>query len=192
VLGISGSLRKLSSNTGLIRAAASIISKERELADSIDFSIADIHDLPLFNQDLEGKTERDYPAPVQRVRQQVREADALLFAVPEYNYSMSGVLKNTIDWVSRPMTGVPMAFDGKPTAIMGAGGYMGAGRAQYHFRQSAVYVNLQVVNKPEIMVRLFEPPQKFDDKGNLIDETAKGLIKSLLVELVACTRKLKK
>ena len=106
---------------------------------------------------------------------------------PEYNYSVSGVLKNAIDWGSRPPD---QPFDGKPVAIMGAsGGPVGTARAQYHLRQMCVFLNMFPVNKPEVMIGLAQ--NKFDAEGKLMDETTRGFIKDLLISLDAWTRKLR-
>jgi len=183
ILGVSGSLRKASCNSGLIRAAARL---SEDLG--YEFQIADI-DLPLYNGDVEAQ---GFPPSVLRWREQIAQADALLIASPEYNYSMTGVLKNAIDWASRPSENPPsQPLAGKPVALMGAGGGLGAARSQYHLRQVAVYVDVYIMNKPELMVKIFEQPKKFDDHGELIHEETRGRIKDLLISLNTWTRRIK-
>ena len=145
ILGISGSLRKGSFNTAALRAAI-------ELApEGVTIIEADISDIPLYNEDVNAQGR---PPSVERFRQQIRDADALLFVTPEYNYSVPGVLKNAIDWASRPPE---QPFAGKPAAIMGASpGVIGTARAQYHLRQIAVFLDLKVLNKPEVTRMTFE------------------------------------
>ncbi|MDA8346914.1 MAG: NAD(P)H-dependent oxidoreductase [Thermaerobacter sp.] len=176
IIGISGSLRKASFNRMLLRAAGELMPAEAEL------EILEIGDLPYYNQDVD---EAGAPPVVQEFRDKVRAADALLFAVPEYNYSLTGVLKNAIDWASRPVA--TSALRGKPTAVMGAsGGAFGTVRAQLHFRQVAVFCDMHMVNKPEIMVR--EPSRKFGPNGRLDDEETQQLVRQLLVSLVEWTQ----
>lgn len=158
VIGISGSLRRTSTNTGLLRAAQQLAPTE------ISIEIANIADLPLYNADA-GRT----PA-VDRLVTRIAAADALIFACPEYNYSISSPLKNALDWVSREPGNA--AFNDKPVALMGAGGRMGGARAQYHLRQACVYLNLHVLNKPEV----FAQTTGFDGEGNLVDETVRQLL----------------
>ena len=178
ILGFAGSLRKGSYNRALLRAAL-------ELApDDATLEIFDLEGIPPFNQDFEASP----PEKVKEFKSKIRAADALLIATPEYNYSVSGVLKNAIDWASRPYG--DNAFAGKPVAIMSASiGGMGGARAQYHLRQLFVGLNMHAVNTPEVFVAFAS--QKFDKDGRLLDEKARELIKELLEALVAWTRKLK-
>lgn len=176
IIGLSGSLRQQSYNTGLLRAAVELLPAGATL------EIAAWGDLPVYDQDIEAQGEA--PAPVQRLRTQLAGADAVLFATPEYNYSIPGGLKNAIDWVSRAR---PLPFDGKPAAVMGASmGALGTARAQYHLRQVGVFLNLHFVNKPEVMVGAAHT--KFDAEGRLTDELARKLIGQLLENLVAAAR----
>jgi chromate reductase len=177
VLGISGSLRKGSFNTAALRAAL-------ELAPAgVVIDEAEIGDLPLYNDDVRLA---GYPPSVARFRAQVADADAVLFVTPEYNYSISGVLKNAIDWASRPPN---QPFDGKPVALMGAsGGLLGTARAQYHLRQMMVFLNAFPINKPEVMIG--QAAQKFDDSGRLNDEATREFVRQLVVSLAAWTRRL--
>ncbi|HKF74224.1 MAG TPA: NADPH-dependent FMN reductase [Stellaceae bacterium] len=179
VLGICGSLRKGSFNMMALRVAQSLAPAGMKI------DIADISAFPLYNEDVKAQ---GFPPAVQAFRAQIATAGALLFVTPEYNYSMSGVLKNAIDWGSRPPD---QPFDGKPVAIMGASmGVLGTARAQYHLRQTCVFLNMLPVNKPEVMIP--QAQNRFDAQGNLTDETAKGLIKQLLESLQAWTLRLKK
>jgi chromate reductase len=180
LLGISGSLRAASNNTGLLRAAA-------ELAPAgVEVVIHNIGDIPLYNGDENGG-EGKQPAGVLRLKAAMADADALLFAVPEYNYSLSGVLKNALDWASVPPPSTPLSD--KPVALMGAGGMSGTMRAQFHLRQIFVHSNALVLNKPELYVaRAWE---KFDKEGNLTDESTRDQVKALVESLVRWTRRLR-
>ena len=170
VLGICGSLRKGSFNAMALRAAQGLVPA------GVTIETADIGALPLYNDDVRAA---GYPPVVQSFREKIAAADALLFATPEYNYSISGVLKNAIDWGSRPPS---QPFDGKPIAIMGAsGGILGTARAQYHLRQMCVFLNMLPVNKPEVMIG--HAQTRFDADGKLTDEATRGLIKQLLESL---------
>ncbi len=121
------------------------------------------------------------------MKQRIREADAILIVTPEYNYSVPGVLKNAIDWASRPYG--DSAWNGKPAAIMGASiGAIGTARAQYHLRQMFVFLNMFAVNQPEVMIG--NASERFDAQGNLTDETTKDLMRQLLQNLVDWTRKI--
>ncbi|HEY8225664.1 MAG TPA: NAD(P)H-dependent oxidoreductase, partial [Pyrinomonadaceae bacterium] len=129
--------------------------------------------------------EKEPPAKVVELKKQIRKADAILFVTPEYNYSVPGVLKNAIDWASRPYG--DNAWNGKSVAVMGASvGMLGTARAQYHLRQMFVFLNMHAVNQPEVMIS--NAPKRFDDQGNLTDETAKRLIQQLLGELIKWTK----
>jgi chromate reductase len=177
VLGISGSLRKGSYNTGLLRAAGEL------LPDGMTLDTFDLSDIPLYNEDVRAQ---GYPPPVEELRSRIAGADALLIATPEYNYSIPGVLKNAIDWASRPPN---QPMHGKPVAIMGATpGNGGTGRAQMALRQVFVFVNLIPVNKPEVLVG--RANEKFDAEGRLTDEPTRKFIRELLESLADLTRKL--
>ena len=178
IVGISGSLRKGSFNTAALRAAI-------ELApEGVSIEQAEIGDLPLYNDDVR---QAGYPPPVERLRSQLTAADAILLVTPEYNYSVSGVMKNAIDWASRPPN---QPFDGKPVAIMGAsGGLLGTARAQYHLRQMLVFLNAHPINKPEVMIG--QAAQKFDEAGRLTDEPTREFVSKLLVSLAAWTERLR-
>lgn len=177
VLGLVGSLRKGSYNRGLMRAAVEL------LPDGMSLEVAEIGDIPAYNGDVE---EHGAPGSVVQLKERIRTADALLIATPEYNYSIPGVLKNAIDWASRPPQ---PPFKGKPLAIMGASmGMFGSARAQYHLRQTAVFLDMHPLNKPEVMVAMAHT--KFDEKGRLVDEKTREFIRDLLIALGAWTRRL--
>ena len=158
VLGISGSLRRESRNTALLRAA-------QELApDGMKIGIAGIADLPMYNWDDE---------------QSIADADALLIATPEYNYSVTGALKNAIDWASRGGPDAPI--NDKPAAILGAGGRLGTARSQEHLRLILRHNNLKVVTSPEVLIAFAD--EKFDDNLNLTDDRSRDQIRRLLLSL---------
>lgn len=178
ILGISGSLRKASLNTAALRAAKEL------LLEGMSMEIFNIGDLPLFNEDLR---EKGFPPKVQELREKIASADALLIASPEYNYSIPAPLKNAIDWASRPPQ---QPFDGKPIGIIGASpGAFGTARAQYHLRQSFIYLNGMVLNRPEVMIA--SAHEKFDADGKLIDEKTRDIIQQMLIALASWTTSLK-
>lgn len=177
VLGICGSLRKASYNMAALRAAVELKPP------GMTIDIADIAAIPLYNEDVRVK---GFPPPVETLRRQIKEADALLFACPEYNYSMSGVLKNAIDWASRPPD---QPFAGKPAAIIGAAaGMAGSARAQSDLRRSCVFLDIHPINKPEVLIG--QAQTKFDAEGRLLDEAAKGFIRDMLAALAAWARQI--
>lgn len=177
ILGIAGSLRRASTNRGVLRAAAEL------LPEGVEMEIFDLDGMPLFNEELES----DPPTIVQEFREKVRAADAIIIATPEYNYGVPGVLKNAIDWGSRPYG--QSAWEGKPAAIMGAsGGNIATARAQYDLRKSMVFLNMFPLNKPEVMIG--GSRDKFDAEGNLTDETTRNHIAKAVAALVEWTRKL--
>lgn len=177
ILGIAGSLRRESYNRATLRAAI-------ELApEGASIETFELDGIPGFNQD----EEQNPPDKVVELKQRVREADAILFVTPEYNYSIPGVLKNAIDWASRPYG--DSAWNGKPAAIMGASiGSIGTARAQYHLRQMMVFLNMFPVNQPEVMISF--APERFDAQGNITDDVSKDLIRKLLQNLVDWTRRI--
>ena len=178
VLGIAGSLRKGSYNKLALRAALELKPADMEIE---SFDIAPI---PLYDEDVR---EHGFPKAVEQLRESIRAADALLIVTPEYNYSMPGVLKNAIDWASRPPS---QPFDDKPLAIMGAStSRLGTARAQYHLRQTAVFLNMHLLNKPEVMIS--GAAGVFDASGRLTDEATRKLIAELLANLAAWTVRLK-
>uniref|UniRef100_F6HVD8 NAD(P)H dehydrogenase (quinone) n=2 Tax=Vitis vinifera TaxID=29760 RepID=F6HVD8_VITVI len=181
VAALCGSLRKASFNRGLIRSAIKI---SKEAINGMEIEYVDIAPLPMLNTDLE--VDGTYPPAVEAFRRKILEADSILFASPEYNYSVTAPLKNAIDWASRP----PNVWADKPAAIISTGGGFGGGLSQYHLRQIGVYIDLHFINKPEFFLNAFQPPAKFDAEGNLIDEDAKKRIKEVILSLQAFTRRL--
>jgi chromate reductase, NAD(P)H dehydrogenase (quinone) len=178
ILGIAGSLRRASYNRAALRAAQSLVPADATL------ETVELDGIPGFNQD----DEKTPPPRVVELKARVRAADAILIVTPEYNYSVPGVLKNAIDWASRPYG--DSAWTGKPVAVMGASvGTLGSARAQYHLRQTFVFLDMYPLNKPEVMIA--NAAQRFDDQGNLTDEKARELIGQLLASLVAWTRRLR-
>jgi chromate reductase len=170
VLGISGSLRKASYNTMALLAAQKLAPQDMEI------TVADIGAVPMYNEDLRAQAE---PAAVKELKASIRAADGILLVCPEYNFSIPGVLKNTLDWLSRPPE---LPFEGKPVAIMGASaGPMGSSRAQYHLRQVLVYLNAFTVNRPEVFIGSAQT--KFNAEGSLVDESTSKFIAELLVAL---------
>jgi chromate reductase, NAD(P)H dehydrogenase (quinone) len=177
-LGFAGSLRVGSYNKALLRAATNL------LPDNATLEIFDLDGIPPFNQDLE----MDMPPKVKEFKSKIREADAIVIATPEYNYSVPGVLKNAIDFASRPYGDNP--FNDKPVAIMSASiGMLGGARAQYHLRQVFVFLNMHPINGPEVIVTFAE--NKFDANGKLIDENTSKFLKQLLENLANWTRRLR-
>ena len=177
VLGISGSLRKGSFNTMALRAAQKLAPPGMRI------SIADISAIPLYNDDVRVA---GVPDAVQALKEQVRAADAVLLVTPEYNFSIPGVLKNTLDWLSRPPE---QPFDGKPVAIMGASpGMVGTARVQYHLRQVMLFMNTFTLNKPEVFIN--QAASKFSAEGELTDVPTAKVIGELLVGLENLTKRL--
>jgi chromate reductase len=176
LLGISGSLRRLSCNTGLLRAA------QKQLPPGVTLEITDLADVPFYNADIQAK-----PAAVTRVLEQMADADAFVFACPEYNYSLAPALKNILDWASRE-PGNTLLSD-KAVAIMGAGGGMGSSRAQYHLRQVCVYLNLHPLNKPEVFANTFTGG--FDAEGNLTDSKVTQTLADQMQALAAWAQRIK-
>ena len=175
VLGIAGSLRKASFNRAALRAA------QKLAPEGMTIETFDLEGIPAFNQDEEARP----PVRVVQFKEKIRAADAILIVTPEYNYSIPGVLKNAIDWASRPYG--DSAWNGKPVAVMGASvGAMGTSRAQYHLRQVFVFLNMYAINQPELMIT--NASQKFDEQGNLKDDQTAAVISKLLVALAAWTK----
>ena len=174
ILGISGSLRDRSYNTALLRAAAEL------LPPGVTLEISDLEGIPPFDED----EEKPFPEAVARLRARIAAADAVLFATPEYNSSMSGVLKNAIDWASRSPD---MPLGKKPVAVMGAStGAFGTARAQLQLRQVLTHLGALVLPKPEVMVMFAR--DAFDENGRLTNETTREFLGKLLVALADWTR----
>jgi chromate reductase len=177
ILGFAGSLRKQSYNKALLAAAREVVPDDATL------EIFDLEGIPPFNQDLELQP----PDKVKEFKAKIRSADAILIATPEYNYSIPGVLKNAIDWASRPYG--DNAFAGKPVGVMGASiGMLGTARAQYHLRQSFVFLNMLPLNQPEVIIPFVQ--EKIDNNGRLTDEKTRKKIGELLESLVTWTKRI--
>lgn len=170
-VGICGSLRKQSRNMGLLRCAADVMPQGSQLV------LADITQIPFY---VEGAPK---PQAVEELVRLVREADGLVLAVPEYNYSMAPALKNALDWLSREPGNL---LAGKTAAMMGAGGGMGTARAQYHLRQVCVYLDLRVLNKPEVFSNAFSDAFEADgsvadtESGQVLRKNVAGLMNALV------------
>ncbi|MBW3667531.1 MAG: NAD(P)H-dependent oxidoreductase, partial [Actinobacteria bacterium] len=167
ILGIAGSLRDDSYNMSLLEAA-------RDLAgDGINVEIADIGDIPAYDADLEAEGD---PAPVARFKEKIREADALLIATPEYQHGVPGVLKNALDWASRPPGDAPL--NRKPVAVMGATpGSFGTARAQEQLRDTLIYNDCPMVMDPEVLVA--HADEKVSDTGEVIDKDTLNRLEEL-------------
>jgi chromate reductase len=174
ILGIAGSLRRGSYNQAALRAAKLLVPENGEI------DVFQLDEIPVFNED----DEKHPPSSVLELKKRIRSADAVLIVTPEYNYSIPGVLKNAIDWASRPYG--DSAWSGKPAAIMGASlAAIGTARAQQHLRQILVTLNLFTLNQPEVIIA--DAAHRFDENGSLIHEPTKQLIHQLLKNLVDWT-----
>ena len=178
ILAFAGSLRKDSYNKALVRAAV-------ELApENVVIEVFDLDGITPFNND----NVTSPPAKVVEFKEKIRNADGLLIATPEYNYSIPGVLKNAIDWASRPFQGNPL--EDKPVAIMSAStGRLGGARAQYHLRQSFIFLNVHPLNQPEVM--LSNAAENVDATGKLTNEQTRALIRQLIEALASWINRLK-
>jgi chromate reductase len=178
ILGIAGSLRRGSFNAATLRTA-------QDLAPSgMTIESFDIGPIPLYNEDVR---QQGFPPHVEDLRARIKSADGLLIVTPEYNYSIPGVLKNAIDWASRPPE---QPFDGKPIGVMGASaGTHGSSRAQYHLRQCFVFLNGMVMNRPEVMIPTAQ--NKFDADGKLTDQPTREFITAHLTAFKAWVLRMK-
>ena len=173
VAGIAGSLRRGSYNRALLRSAGELAPP------NLRIEMHEIADIPLFNEDVE---KAGAPEAVARLRKAVADADGLLIATPEYNYGVPGVLKNTIDWLSRPPRG--SVLNGKPAAIMGASpGAVGTARSQSQLRQAFAFTNTPAMLQPELLVA--HASQKFDADGRLTDEATREFLGGFLGQFAA-------
>ena len=178
LLGISGSLRARSYNSGALSVVGSVLPEDME------FDVASLTDIPFYNADVE---QRGFPAEVASFRRKVAVADALIFAVPEYNFSVPGVLKNALEWLSRPPDS---PTNGKPCAVFGASvSPLGTARGQFHFRHICVSLNMIPVNTPHVDIT--NAKMKFDAEGLLIDQASVDLIRQLVGELRNLTIRLR-
>lgn len=176
LFGIAGSLREGSFNRAALEAARDLLPQKATLE-----IFERLGDIPLFNQDHENNP----PDSVVDLKDKITSADAIVFATPEYNYSIPGVLKNAIDWASRPYG--DSAWEGKPVGIMSAsGGMLGGSRAQYHLRQTFVFLNMHPLNHPEVIIS--HANEKIDEKtGTISDSHTKKKIAELMEALVKWT-----
>merc|ERR1711943_115360 len=165
-IGISGSLRKASTNTGVLRYASEAFSKAGH-----EFSIVNIGQLP---------------EDVLNFKKEVESADGVLFGCPEYNYGITPAMKNALDWASRSGN----SWAGKPAGIVGSGGGFGTGRSQLVLRQSFIYLDIHPLNKPEVCIRRFVEPSPFDADGNLVGDGIKAQVDALVSALIDWTKKI--
>ena len=173
IVGLTGSLRRASSNKTLLENAAGFLPSH------FRYTYADLGDIPLYNQDLETD---GIPEPVLRLAELCRSADGILISTPEFNGQITGVLKNALDWLSRKPVDTPLAL--KPVAIMGATpGLGGTARAQTNLRQLLFALNMDAVNRPEMQLR--QAPSKFDAVGRLTDESSRDILRQLVDNLCA-------
>jgi chromate reductase len=179
VLGFAGSLRRGSFNRSLLRAA-------QELApDDMTIGLFDLIDVPLYNADVEADGD---PGAVAELKQAIRASDGVLMATPEYNHGVPGVMKNSVDWASRPPGAAPLG--GKPVAIMGASpGITGSARGQSQLRQAFEFTNSFAMPQPELLV--FKAHEKFDAEGRLIDEATRQHLQRFLTSFGAWIRRLR-
>lgn len=173
LVGLSGSLRKGSYNSLLLKAAAQLLPTD------VSMEIISIADIPLYNADLDLPAAKQRPEVVEHFRKMLADADGILISSPEYNYSIPGGLKNAIDWASR---GEDSPLLRKPIAVIGATtGLWGTTRMQMAFHNVFLFLDMKPVYKPEVLVAQAE--KKIDKVGNLIDETTKKLIRQKLEAL---------
>ena len=170
ILGICGSLRQKSANLSLLHYAVS------QAPEGVEVQIADLSEIPFYNSDL-----TEVPVAVQRLIADIANADALMLACPEYNYSIAPALKNALDWASK--SDIKDLLVNKPTGLLGAGGGMGTSRAQYHLRQVAVSLQLDVLHRPEIFCSAFKGT--FDTDNRLVDPRVQEQIKAQMAALVS-------
>ena len=176
LVGFAGSLREKSYNRALLRTMVELLPL------GVTLDVLTIGDLPHYDGDLDQDGER--PANVDAFKAAIAASDGVVLVTPEYNHSLPGVFKNAIDWASRAENG--SAFSGKVAGVMGAGGGRGTARAQYHFRQTAVFLNLRMICKPLMAVNAFEKDSSGAfvncnlKNGDLINDGLKDRIGKLL------------
>jgi chromate reductase len=173
ILGVAGSLRRGSLNRALLAAAAEVAP------DGVSIEIFDLADVPLYNGDVEAAGD---PAGVAAFKAAIRAADGVLFVTPEYNHGVPGVMKNAVDWASRPPSDA--ALSGKPVGIIGASpGQTGTARGQSQLRQAFEFTNSYCLPQPEILV--FRAHEKFDADGRLTDEATRKYLARYVAALAA-------
>lgn len=176
ILGIAGSLRENSYNKLLLKAASKLLPLGARL------EIFEIDKIPLYNQDIEATA---FPEEVMELKRRIESANALLISTPEYNRSYPGVLKNAIDWASRPYG--HNSFDGKPTAVISAStGLFGGIAAQDHLKQVLLALNTRLIPQPAVIVSTVQ--QKIDQRGNILDPNTRQFLLQLIANLVDLTR----
>ena len=178
ILGIAGSLRRASFNRGLLRAAQEVAPA------SVTVEIADLAPIPFYDADVEVI---GLPASVEDLRGRIAAADALLLTGPEYNHSFTAVLKNALDWASRPRPVSVLRH--KPVALIGAGGGSGTMRAQLALRPVLHANEAYLMPKPELYV--VQAAQYFDVEGNLTDATIRASVREVVEALAIWTRRLR-
>jgi len=179
ILAISGSGRKRSFNSALLEAAKQLLPENATL------EVVDVSRLPLYNQDLE----HDMPEEVKEFKKKIRGADAILFATPEHNYSITAILKNAIEWGNRPPKDA--SWSGKPAAIISASTSLrGGARAQLHLRQIMIDLNMYPINRPLLLVA--NAKDKFNENLQLTDEETLQTLRDVLSSLVEWTPKLQR
>jgi len=165
---IVGSLRRESINRRLAHALAKLAKPK-----GLDFDLVKLDDLPLYNEDLW----QSPPAAVLRLKQDIKAADAVLFVTPEYNRSIPAVVKNVLDWGSRPMA--ETVWPGKPGAIVGASpGAIGTAAAQAHLRSILTPLGVALVSRPEVYLSL--KPEQIDGEHSIVDEKLEKLLNGFL------------
>lgn len=171
ILGICGSMRKDSLNQKLLTAMS------KKFPVNIKFEQSDLRNIPLYNEDLE----EDLPNAVRALAEQVSSSDVVIICTPEYNSSIPGVLKNTLDWLSRAKVNTPLAD--KLVAIMGATpGMLGTIKAQLHLREVLFALNAELIRRPEVLIA--NAPSKFSETGELVDERANLVLDSLVIKIM--------
>lgn len=177
ILGISGSLRQRSYNTALLREAG------RLAPEGVTVDLADLAGIPLYNGDTEAAS--GYPAAVEGLRESIRSADAILISTPEYNFSVTGVLKNALDWASR---GSDSPLNEKIAAVMGAGGRFGTARAQLHLREILMHNRVLVLPRELLVSRAWE---QFDQEFHLTDPALAQRLTRHVEELASLAERLR-
>ncbi|MFD2444627.1 NADPH-dependent FMN reductase [Bacillus sp. CGMCC 1.16607] len=171
VVGICGSLRKNSINKDLLLYLSKL------LPENYMFELGDLSEVPLYNTDLE----EDLPIAVKNLAEKIKNADVVIISSPEYNSSITGVLKNALDWISRPVTGTPLS--NKLAAIIGATpGMLGTVRGQLHLREILYAMNAQLIRRPEVLIS--QAPSKINDMGEIIDEKTVSIMDNLVLAII--------